>query len=437
MVYHKKQISSALTLHCVQTDKFKAENLSVGLVVPLNEQSSTVMPLVLSILTRGTEKYPSQGVLNRKLETLYGTTISLKRKRRGNRNVYGFSAWMLGDKYTDGSVNVFSETLDVICQMLYHPLRDENGYFKEHYVESEKTAQCDAIESIINNPRAFASKRCNEIMFEGDPYGIPFWGSVERVRAIQNEELEEAYRGLIYESQYEVFYVGAKDICEVETEVRTKLLPYLTNVKPCEIPTDVAWRGAGDVKRINESMPLAQSRLVLGFRTGTLLCDENAYSMIVLNEIYGFSPISKLFMNVRERLGLCYQCGSSNDLQKGVLFATSGIDASRREQAEHEILLQLAAIQNGEITDEEFLAAKKSLKNGYMSVEDSPTAIENFYMIRNDFGFSISPEEYLENIDKVTPESVIRLAKNVELDTVYFLEGTSGSCEEEEYDEND
>ncbi len=425
MVYNRKQLVPSVELHCMQTDKFKTEMLSVSMIQSVSEVTSTVMPLVISILTRGTEKYPTQGLLNRKLETLYGTTLSLKRKRIGNRNVYGFSAWMLGDKYTDSSINVFFETLDIISQMLFSPLRDENGNFSAHYVNSEKLTQCDAIESVINNPRAFASKRCNEIMFEGDPYGIGFLGTTDRVRAIDNRELNEAYEALVYGSRYEFFYVGAKSFEQVEEMLKVQFLPYLTRLRSVDISKEMAWDRVGDIKKVNETMPLSQSRLVLGFRTGTLIGDREFYSMTVCNEIYGFSPISKLFMNVREKLGLCYQCSSTYDSRRGVMFASSGINSADREAAQAEMLAQLTAMQRGEITSAEFDAAKKSLQNACRAVHDSPSAIESFYINRSEL-----PEEYLKEIENVTLQSVVDAANKITLDTVYFLEGT-------EDDEND
>ncbi len=435
MVYNRKQLAPTIGLHCMRTDKFKTEMLSVSMIQPVSEVTSTVMPLVVSLLTRGTEKYPTQGQLNRKLETLYGTTLSLKRRRLGNRNIYGFSAWMLGDKYIDSSINVFPETLDVISQMLFHPLRDENGNFSARYIDSEKVTQCDAIESVINNPRSFASKRCNEIMFEGDPYGISFLGTPERVCAIENEELNEAYQALVYGSRYEFFYVGAKPFEQVEAMLREQFLPYLSEVSCADISKEMAWERNGAVKEVDETMPLSQSRLVLGFRTGILMGDDDFYPMTVCNEIYGFSPISKLFMNVRERLGLCYQCGSTYDSRKGVMFASSGIDSANRDLAQSEMLAQLAAMQKGEITQAEFEAAKKSLQNACRTVHDSPSAIESFYITGGELGIQITPEEYIAAIESVTLQNVIDAAKKVVLDTVYFLEGTG--AQEESDDEND
>lgn len=434
MILKKKMLTPALTLSAVQTSQFKTETLSVCMILPVDAERSPVSLLTLSVLKRGTEKYPSQGALNKKLDSLYATSLSLRSTRIGSRSVLGFCADMLGERYTDPSVNVFGETLDVICQMLFHPLRDEQGRFLERYVESEKSTQCDTIEAQINNPHTYSMKRCREVMFEGDNYGVSLFGTVERVSAIGRDELAEAYRDLVENSRYEVFYIGSRSIEEVESYLEKQLLPLLAHNEAPTLARGTAWTREGEVRRVDEQMPLAQSRLVLGFRTGTLLCDEDFYPMLVLNEIYGISPISKLFMNVRERLGLCYHCSSIYDAHKGVIFALSGISSSDREMAEAEMLCQLEDIKEGRISVAELEAAKKSLLNNYRSVADSPSGIESFYRGREEWSISISPEESMKYIERVSMDDVVRVSKRVMLDTVYFLEGNGKEETDEEYD---
>ena len=434
MIFKKKKLSPVLRLSAVQTSQFKTETLSVSMISPIDARRSPASLLALSVLKRGTQKYPTQGALNKKLDLLYATSLSLRSARIGGRSVLGFSADMLSEKYTDPSVDVFGETLDVICQMLFHPLRDDNGNFIGRYVESERTIQCDTIEAQINNPRTYAMKRCGEFMFEGDVYGISLLGTSEQIKSLGDRELAEAYQSLVANSRYEVFYVGARSIDEVESRLREHLLPSITHDQVLSFERNKAWSRGGEVRRIDEEMPLSQSRLVLGFRTGTLICDEDFYSMLVLNEIYGASPVSKLFMNVRERLSLCYQCGSSYDANKGVIFASSGIDSTAREKAEAEILHQLSDIKSGKITRAELKAAKRSLMNHYRSVADSPSNIESFYMGRGEWDLNVSPEEGIKKILRVSVQDVIRVAQKVELDTVYFLRG-NGEEDEEGADE--
>ncbi len=436
MIYSQKKLSPALTVHCVQTDKFKSEKLSFFLVQPIDRDSYTASPLVMSVLTRGTEKYPTRGDINKRLDMLYGTTISATQKCIGSKSFLGYSFWMLGDKYTDGSINIFEGAVDLMDQILFHPLWDENGDFNAHYVKSEVTKQCDAIESIINNPRAYASKRCNEIMFEGDPFALTFLGRTEDVRALENDDLKRTYETLVYHSPIEIFYVGAKPLDEVEAILRRQILPHLTGEDLPQFAPLAAWTREGDVKEVTEPMSFGQSSLVLGFRTGVVFGDEDYYPMLLCNEIYGMSPISKLFMNVRERLSLCYQCSSSYGAGRGTIFVTSGIDADKRPTAMDEILRQLSLMQSGEITAAELEAGKRSIQNWFRAIGDSPSSIESFYMNNAHYGYERTTEACIEAIEGVTLESVVAAARKITLDTVYFLEGVGDGGEEADYEDD-
>ena len=431
MIPKKISLSKALSLSAIQTDKFKTETLSVSIVMPIDPKTSPISLLVLSILKRGCQKFKTQGEINLRLDDLYATSISLKSQRLGDANVLGFSAEMLCEEYTDGKTDVFAGTLDVLNQILFHPLTDEDGHFLPSYMEGEKRNQCDAIEAQINNPRAYASKRCREIMFEGEAYGVSLLGTPDAVEAITKEELAACYQSMISEYRYSFFYIGPRSPYEVAEKLETFFLPYIKQERLYSALQTGAKKRSGEVRRVVEEMPLAQGKLVLGFLTGACLGSEDFYTMLVLNEIYGGSPVSKLFMNVRERLSLCYYCSSHYDIFKGALFVSCGVAPENREAAEGEILRQLSEIVSGNVSEDEFEAAKHSLCNTYRALSDSPALIEGYYFCRNELGVDCSIEECMEKIRAVKLVDVIRSAEKVALDTVYFLSGNGVEDEDD------
>lgn len=427
---NRKILSPALSLSCIETEKFKTEMLSVSILAAVDRERSPISLLALSTLKRGTEKYPTQGALNRRLDDLYATTISVKSLRQGNCNVLGFTAEMLGEEYTDGNTDIFGGTLELICQMLFHPLTDEQGCFLPAYIENEKNNQCDTIAAQINNPRAYAARRMRDILYEGDDYGISLVGEIDAVRAISPLQLRDCYRSLIEDNRFEVFYVGSRSIKEVEAALSHELLPRLGNSlrqKISQLPTALPRR---DVRRVTEEMPLAQGKLVMGFDCGVHIGDDDFFAMLVMKELYGYSPICKLFVQLRERMSLCYYCSASYDIFKGTMTVSSGIDPENRELAEKEILAQLREITLGNITNEEFEAAKRSLLNGYRSISDSPSALEAYYSCREDFGVDCTIERCMREIERVALADVIRVSGEVRLDTVYFLNGNGEEAED-------
>ena len=183
---------------------------------------------------------------------------------------------------------------------------------------------------------------------------------------------------------------------------------------------------SAEVKKSVEHQELRQGKLVLGFRTGIGATGAEYDALRVFNCIFGSGTQSKLFMNVREKLSLCYHC-SSRIYAKGVMMVTSGIEPKNYDKAKNEILLQLDEIKKGNITDEEMDSAKKRLRNSMLSVSDSPEALHSWYLNNNIFSLTDTPEDIIAKVERVTKDDVAKIAQAVTLDTEYFLCGKEES----------
>jgi predicted Zn-dependent peptidase len=106
-------------------------------------------------------------------------------------------------------------------------------------------------------------------------------------------------------------------------------------------------------------------------------------------------------------------------------MVTAGIEFENKEIAEKAIFDQLDAMKRGDITEEEFLSAKRSLRNAFMQVYDSPRAMEKWALNRTFFGSILTLKEECARIECATVNDVVEFAKRITLDTVYFLKGES------------
>ena len=183
-------------------------------------------------------------------------------------------------------------------------------------------------------------------------------------------------------------------------------------------------------------MPISQARLCLGFRSDVLPDSEDYYATVIFNELFGGSPASKLFLNVREKMSLCYSCASYYNPTTGSIRVNAGISSKNREVAETAILKEFENIINGKISERELACAKNSVLNSYREIYDSPVDIASFYLNRKIFGVNCTIDECREKLSLVCADDVIRVASRVKLDAIYFLraDGTSED-EEDEYDE--
>ena len=146
---------------------------------------------------------------------------------------------------------------------------------------------------------------------------------------------------------------------------------------------------------------------------------------MVTNELLGMSPVSKLFVNVREKLSLCYYCRPIYTVLKGVMLVSSGIETSNFEKAKSAILGELEAMKKGDITEEEMENGKKSLVNSFKMVTDSLGGVISWGSVRRLYtdGKIATPEDFAEKVNGITKKQIIEVAKRLVLDTVYLLKG--------------
>jgi len=423
-------------LRVCRTEKFKAGTLSVSAALPIQRDSAWKTSLLLAVLRRGTVKYPTLAHINRRLDYLYGTELSIRNFYRGDCQIIGFSAELLDREYLPLHEDITDELMDMICQILFHPQLDENGLLLARYVESEKQLQRDTVRAAKNNPRAYAADQARALLYENEPCGAPIYGEEAEIMAITPRELTAHWRELISTLSLSCFYVGSAEPTALKATLERTLCRELNDVSPARVvaaPAAVV-RRAEAVKRREEALEVGQSQLILGFRTGISMSDPAFYACVVYNELLGVSPISKLFVNVREKRSLCYSCSSSYQSHKGTLTVSAGISRKNRKEAEKEIFAQMQAIREGRITDGEWAAAASSLQNAYRQIEDSPAALEGFFESRAMAGVADSIEACRQKLAAVTKEDVIAVANGLTLDTVYFLDGLLDNGEEDEYD---
>ena len=228
----------------------------------------------------------------------------------------------------------------------------------------------------------------------------------------------ESYRTLIASSRLELLYSGSAELSRVEDALRAALAPLPRNLT-ASLPQASLHIPRSQTRTVTENLDVTQGKLGMGFSCGS----SDFIALLVGNTLFGGSSNSKLFLNVREKLSLCYYASSTYHRQKGLITVSSGIEFANYQQAYDEICAQLEAVQTGTLEDWELHAAKSTLLNAYASMGDSQGKLENFYTGQAATGFTESPEELAEQVRAVTLKRICQAMKTVQLDTVYFLQG--------------
>ena len=415
-------ILPGITLRCFPDHRFKQGCLSLQLVRPMSRQEAALNALLPAVLLRGCRNNPDLRSITLRLDELYGASVSALVRRVGDYQTTGLYCGFMEDKYALPGDRVLEPMLSFLGELLLEPVTEEGAFSKE-YVESEKKNLISTIESELNDKRAYAMNRMLGRMCSADSYGIPRLGEKEQVEAITASSLYAHYQKILSESRVELFYVGtapAQQVAEKLKEIFEKIPRNYVN-----LPASTPFRDGGNRGDVEEQMEIAQGKLCMGFVTSITNRDPEFGAMQVFNTVFGAGMTSKLFMNVREKMSLCYSIGSGYYGSKGIMTVSAGIDCGKKQVVVDQILAQLEACRRGEITQQELDAAKEASFSSLRGTHDSPGSIEAYYSTMNLNGVALTPQAYMEAIAAVTVRQAAEAAKSVQLHTTYFLKGVT------------
>lgn len=403
----------------IKNDRFKTTLMSFNFYLPLKKETVASYALLPFVLTSCSKKYPDFSKLNYKLNKLYGARLDASTEKYGDYQLLKMTVSLINDRYSLDDESLVKRAAELLLGLVFEP-NTENGAFLNTDLEREKRKAIEHIKGELSEKRVYAKNRMIKEMFKDDVYGLSKCGTIEDVEAITGESLYKSWQKMLESAYITVQVVGTaiptglfEDISERFSALER------SDITDCKgtcrsVPTD-------KVNTVTEEMNVNQGKLVMGFTTELQGNDDNTLPLMVMTDIFGGGPYSRLFSNVREKMSLCYYCSASSSRIKGVLTVDSGVEAENAQKAEKEILNQLEIVKRGEFTDSEFQSSIKSICDSVKTYSDSLGGLDLWYALRVHNENIYSPEEMAEKIASVTREDVIKAANGVKLHTVYKL----------------
>ncbi len=416
-------ISPGVTLRCFPDSRFKQGCMSVQLVRPMCREEAASNALLSAVLLRGSQHHPDLQTITWRLDELYGASVGTLVRRVGDWQTTGLYCSFMEDRFALSDDQILAPTLEFLGELFLQPHLEE-GIFSREYVESEKRNLVLAIEAQRNDKRAYASSQLIKHMCREDSFGIPRLGEIEDVQAITAQGLYNHYQKILRQSRLELFYVGSAQPARV-LELCRRMLSGLerdyVNL-PAQTPFHSCPGGTWE-----ETMDIAQGKLCMGFVTPATIRDGQAFvATQMLNLIFGGGMTSKLFMQVREKMSLCYAIGSGYHGSKGILTVNAGMDCGKKDTVRQEVLHQLESCRAGEITSAELEGAREAMLSSLRATHDSPGSIENYYSTAALSGLPYTPEQYMTAVEAVQVADIAQAAAQVRLHSEFFLKGVAG-----------
>ena len=420
MKYKEIEIKKGIKLHLIQTDKFKTNLVAVFLTLPLTKENVTKDALISAILRRGSKNMPTSMQISQELEEMYGASFDCGIDKTGDNHILKFYLESINDNFIPNKdENILKQSIDKLLEIIFNPLT-ENNKFSEEYLMQEKENIKRIINGKTDNKALYAFDRCIEEMYKDKPYGLYKYGNINDLDNINSKELYEYYKNMINECKIDIFVSG-----DIKTDTE-KILIENENIRDLKereakyIFNNIEKKEEVEETEVKEEMDVTQGKIVIGLDL-TLNNVEQKYDALVYNAILGGTANSKMFQEVREKASLAYTAGSNYSKYKSNIFIKCGIEIKNYEKALKIIRKQLKDMADGNFSDEDIENAKKGIISTIKSIDDEQDTEITYFFGQELSKEKISIDEYIGKIENVTKENIIKIAKSLKINTIYFL----------------
>jgi predicted Zn-dependent peptidase len=299
----------------------------------------------------------------------------------------------------------FSLALDVLVDMLL------NSSFDPDDIERERQVIIEEIHLSMDAPQHQVGMLIDELLWPGHPLGRDIAGSRESVSAISRDMLLEFLAGQYLPGDTVVAIVGDINHDEVvqmiseslgkwtDQRTRSGFLPYQEQPNP----------------RLKiECRNTEQTHLCLAL-PGLPIMHPGRFTLDLLNTILGEGMSSRLFLEIRDRLGLAYAVHSYvehfNDSGSIIIYA--GVEHGNLSVTIEAILEQLALLKEP-VSESEVTKAKELSKGRLLLRMEDSRSVAGWAGAQEVLtGRVLSVEQVVSTIDAITSEEMARLASEL------------------------
>lgn len=414
-------------IYKINSEKFKSIYFSINFTMPVNKRQISENALLSAVLGKSNKKFKTQKEIQMYLYSLYGANFDIGIEKFGDLYNIEFRGECINKKYLPNNTDVVNEVLEFLCDAIYNP-NVLNGAFDEEVVEREKDFILNKIREVKDDKLRYGIRKMEELMCKDEPFSTYVYGDEDDIYKITSSDLYKRYNEVISNSCITFIIsgnlLGYEDIEEKVNNIFNNKLVSKLNYK--ELIYNRKLNHNQEV--VEESQQTTQSVLSYGLRINNPNSND-FYKLSVYNALLGGTPSSKLFQNFREKESLAYTVRSRYYRFKDIIIIYAGIQKENYEKAKLVLENEINKIKDGEISDEEFEASKKSIISDLKEWNDSKIAlskmfISNLFSLKND---SLTLEQMVDKFEKVTKQDIIDIASKITIEKIYFLGGENNA----------
>jgi predicted Zn-dependent peptidase len=392
---------------------FKTIQLTANFVSLDVKELSVYRFLVPKLLTSQTDILDNKTQFNARLEALYGAYFQSKIERLGHYSIITITMTIIDPKIVDDP-DLLSEALSLFHDVLY-----QKKAFSSKLFEEEKRLLIEQWESLSDKKRQYANQKFTEFFYENDQEGHPISGTLEDIKSLSLNQMIEYYQHEFLKNPMIVICCGNFD------ELQKNQINQSLNDQNLTDFEDVifSFRPLGKVRMLEEKTQMKQAIIKMGYHFPIFRNDEMYWAALLVDTILGGYPDSRLFKEIREKKGLCYDVSSNYHPYKGTLHISLGVDAKNREIAVDEVKKLINSLKKNGFTENELHYAKGYLIHQLKMSVDHQTVLTKRALLKMFFHDTDDINTRIALIDSITLDQLNQSLQLVNLDTVYILHG--------------
>lgn len=306
--------------------------------------------------------------------------------------------------YTKGLSENLAKSFTILADMIQNPL------FKESHVRRESGVIIDELHDVNDNPEELIFDIFEEVIFKGNRLSMPVIGTEGNISKFKADELHKFHRKK-YDSGNLLIVVSGS----VENDELVKLAEKHIGGKTsrAKVRRDKFIRRKANDLILEKDFHQVHSiigRATVGFNS------KKRTIIKVLSTLLGEGSSSRLFLAVREKLGITYQItsflNSYQDVSSfGIYYSTNSKQAERVMDI---VLRELKKLRENKVTEKELNKVKAYIKGGtLLGLENTSNRMIRIANSMLYFNKIITIEDYLKSIDAVTAEDLIKTANEI------------------------
>jgi len=287
-----------------------------------------------------------------------------------------------------------------------------NSILPEEEIEKEKGVIIEEINMIYDHPMSYVQTLWTKLLYRDQPAGWDIAGTKETVSKMNREKLID-YMNRQYVAKNTIVSIAGNFNEKLAIQKVKKYFSKIKTKKPIEKPKVIEKQNKPEV--LLHFRQTDQTHLCLGARSFNLFHPQR-YALDLLTVILGGMMSSRLFIEVRAKLGIAYYINTNSETNPdtGFLFTQTGLDNKNVEKGILTILKEYKKISKISIPPEELKKAKDYLEGKTTLLLESSDMMASFYATQELLEKKIlTPEEIFKKINKVSREDISKVAKEI------------------------